>query len=273
MSYCCLSLSIVPACYQGIGRQTCTRDPRVLGPSSTSSRWSREARKPSSRWRWCSVFLLNLGVLKAACLIELPAGYDLIGLQLKSPLAWINDVIYALPMVSILTDKGTRIVTSVPSSIEIRCCGTYRSMVRQVRWAGMEDIGWVLVQHETVFWWVTAWIWTHIWVGSTSGLVHCHLVLGWRLLSWVIIWFNYLHGLLHHCTLVTQWGLVDLQLGLNKWQMRFVILFFTCGPYSESSCISSPILKNMKEFEYWYPLNLRVSGKDLIQNHLTFLHL
>lgn len=25
-----------------------------------------------------------------------------------------------------------------------------------------------------------------------------------------------------------------------------------------------------KEFEYWYPFNLRVSGKDLIGNHLTF---
>jgi leucyl-tRNA synthetase len=24
------------------------------------------------------------------------------------------------------------------------------------------------------------------------------------------------------------------------------------------------------EFEYWYPVNLRNSGKDLIQNHLTF---
>lgn len=23
------------------------------------------------------------------------------------------------------------------------------------------------------------------------------------------------------------------------------------------------------EFEYWYPMDLRVSGKDLIPNHLT----
>ncbi|XP_060670143.1 leucine--tRNA ligase, cytoplasmic isoform X1 [Ziziphus jujuba] len=50
---------------------------------------------------------------KPTCLIEL-TGYDLIGLQLKSPLAF-NEVIYALPMLSILTDKGTGIVTSVPS--------------------------------------------------------------------------------------------------------------------------------------------------------------
>lgn len=24
------------------------------------------------------------------------------------------------------------------------------------------------------------------------------------------------------------------------------------------------------EFEYWYPVDLRVSGKDLVQNHLTY---
>ncbi|KAI4380440.1 hypothetical protein MLD38_006631 [Melastoma candidum] len=48
--------------------------------------------------------------------------------------------------------------------------------------------------------------------------------------------------------------------------------FILCsGPYPESSKISPSILKQMKqEFEYWYPFDLRVSGKDLIQNHLTF---
>ncbi|KAL2936614.1 Leucine--tRNA ligase cytoplasmic [Bienertia sinuspersici] len=47
------------------------------------------------------------------CLVEL-TGYDLIGLPLKSPLAQ-NEIIYTLPMLTILTDKGTGIVTSVPS--------------------------------------------------------------------------------------------------------------------------------------------------------------
>lgn len=48
--------------------------------------------------------------------------------------------------------------------------------------------------------------------------------------------------------------------------------FIICGgPYPKSSTIPSPILGKMKqEFEYWYPFDLRVSGKDLIQNHLTF---
>ncbi|XP_057990057.1 leucine--tRNA ligase, cytoplasmic isoform X1 [Hevea brasiliensis] len=50
---------------------------------------------------------------KPSCLVEL-SGYDLIGLRLKSPLSF-NEVIYALPMLTILTDKGTGIVTSVPS--------------------------------------------------------------------------------------------------------------------------------------------------------------
>lgn len=47
------------------------------------------------------------------CLTEL-TGSDLIGLPLRSPLAF-NEVIYCLPMLSVLTDKGTGIVTSVPS--------------------------------------------------------------------------------------------------------------------------------------------------------------
>ncbi|CEN59632.1 Putative Leucyl-tRNA synthetase [Aspergillus calidoustus] len=37
------------------------------------------------------------------------------------------------------------------------------------------------------------------------------------------------------------------------------------------SGISKDALQAMRrEFEYWYPLDVRVSGKDLIQNHLTF---
>ncbi|ESQ47006.1 hypothetical protein EUTSA_v10028099mg, partial [Eutrema salsugineum] len=50
---------------------------------------------------------------RPSCLVEL-TGYDLIGLPLRSPLA-VNEIIYALPMLTILTNKGTGIVTSVPS--------------------------------------------------------------------------------------------------------------------------------------------------------------
>lgn len=50
---------------------------------------------------------------KPTCLVEL-TGRDLIGLPLSSPLTSYS-IIYALPMLTILTDKGTGIVTSVPS--------------------------------------------------------------------------------------------------------------------------------------------------------------
>ncbi|CAN8294610.1 unnamed protein product [Cochlearia groenlandica] len=50
---------------------------------------------------------------KPSCLVEL-TGHDLIGLPLRSPLS-VNEIIYALPMLTILTNKGTGIVTSVPS--------------------------------------------------------------------------------------------------------------------------------------------------------------
>eukprot|EP00252_Welwitschia_mirabilis_P016916 TRINITY_DN37672_c0_g1_i1.p1 TRINITY_DN37672_c0_g1~~TRINITY_DN37672_c0_g1_i1.p1 ORF type:complete len:1138 (+),score=208.54 TRINITY_DN37672_c0_g1_i1:127-3540(+) len=50
---------------------------------------------------------------KPTCLLEL-TGNDLIGLPLQSPLS-MNKVIYVLPMLTILTNKGTGVVTSVPS--------------------------------------------------------------------------------------------------------------------------------------------------------------
>ncbi|KAF2105575.1 hypothetical protein BDV96DRAFT_509206 [Lophiotrema nucula] len=45
--------------------------------------------------------------------------------------------------------------------------------------------------------------------------------------------------------------------------------------FARSDSAETPIAKDTlqsmrREFEYWYPLDLRVSGKDLIQNHLTF---
>jgi leucyl-tRNA synthetase len=42
------------------------------------------------------------------------------------------------------------------------------------------------------------------------------------------------------------------------------------GAYPADSKVSKENLDKMRnEFEYWYPLDLRVSGKDLIRNHLT----
>jgi len=47
---------------------------------------------------------------------------------------------------------------------------------------------------------------------------------------------------------------------------------FLSAPYPEGCGIPEETMKKMRqEFEYWYPLDLRVSGKDLIPNHLTFM--
>jgi leucyl-tRNA synthetase len=46
---------------------------------------------------------------------------------------------------------------------------------------------------------------------------------------------------------------------------------FLEGPEPTECNLSRELLTKMRaEFEYWYPFDLRVSGKDLIQNHLTF---
>ncbi|XP_055386112.1 leucine--tRNA ligase, cytoplasmic [Condylostylus longicornis] len=48
-------------------------------------------------------------------------------------------------------------------------------------------------------------------------------------------------------------------------------IFFKEAPQPKNSSIKKEHLELMKrEFEYWYPVDLRVSGKDLLQNHLTF---
>jgi leucyl-tRNA synthetase len=48
-------------------------------------------------------------------------------------------------------------------------------------------------------------------------------------------------------------------------------LFCRAETIPEGTTIKEETLHRMRrEFEYWYPLDLRVSGKDLIQNHLTF---
>lgn len=46
---------------------------------------------------------------------------------------------------------------------------------------------------------------------------------------------------------------------------------FLRGPYNKGMRISKDKLKLLrKEFEYWYPVDMRASGKDLVQNHLTY---
>ncbi|CAA7035478.1 unnamed protein product [Microthlaspi erraticum] len=101
------------------------------------------------------------------------------------------------------------------------------------------------------------------------------------------------HGFEHTLSWLNQWacsrsfGLGTRFPGMNSslWSPCLIPLFIwriiqlpisftmeTCiKGYPKSSDIPSDVLSEMKqEFDYWYPLDLRVSGKDLIQNHLTF---
>jgi leucyl-tRNA synthetase len=46
---------------------------------------------------------------------------------------------------------------------------------------------------------------------------------------------------------------------------------FCRGPFPESSPLSKDKADELRHaFEYWYPFDVRSSGKDLINNHLTF---
>lgn len=45
---------------------------------------------------------------------------------------------------------------------------------------------------------------------------------------------------------------------------------FKKGPYPENCAVPQESLAKLRhEFEYWYPMDLRCSGRDLIRNHLT----
>ncbi|XP_049764859.1 leucine--tRNA ligase, cytoplasmic [Schistocerca cancellata] len=63
-------------------------------------------------------------------------------------------------------------------------------------------------------------------------------------------------------------------LGIKPEQMTpdvWDYIFIAGSPFPEKSGIPREILDKMRrEFEFWYPVDLRASGKDLIQNHLSF---
>jgi leucyl-tRNA synthetase len=62
----------------------------------------------------------------------------------------------------------------------------------------------------------------------------------------------------------------SLDIAVEDIQERDWDYIFLNQPYDTNSKIPEDKLKTMREsFRYWYPLDLRVSGKDLIRNHLT----
>lgn len=57
------------------------------------------------------------------------------------------------------------------------------------------------------------------------------------------------------------------QMTLEVWDY----IFYKDKPFPSKSGIPRATLDCLRaEFQYWYPVNVRMSGKDLIQNHLTY---
>lgn len=62
----------------------------------------------------------------------------------------------------------------------------------------------------------------------------------------------------------------ELDIGSDEISIEDWNYIFLNGPHSETSKIPKDKLEVMREsFRYWYPLDFRTSGKDLIKNHLT----
>lgn len=65
-------------------------------------------------------------------------------------------------------------------------------------------------------------------------------------------------------------GIKPEQLTDDVWDCIFIRRDLT-NDITISSGINENAMQTLRrEFQYWYPLDVRVSGKDLIQNHLTF---
>ncbi|XP_068702613.1 leucine--tRNA ligase, cytoplasmic-like [Montipora foliosa] len=62
-------------------------------------------------------------------------------------------------------------------------------------------------------------------------------------------------------------------LGIRAEQMTRQVwdyVFFKDAPFPETDIPADKLGKLRQEFQYWYPVDLRVSGKDLVPNHLTY---
>ncbi|XP_030428570.1 leucine--tRNA ligase, cytoplasmic isoform X1 [Gopherus evgoodei] len=68
-------------------------------------------------------------------------------------------------------------------------------------------------------------------------------------------------------------GQGDSPLGIRAHQMSKEVwdyIFFRAAPFPKTQIPKQKLDKLKEEFEFWYPVDLRVSGKDLIPNHLSY---
>ncbi|KAM4620885.1 leucine--tRNA ligase, cytoplasmic [Polymixia lowei] len=62
-------------------------------------------------------------------------------------------------------------------------------------------------------------------------------------------------------------------LGIRPEQMTREVwdfIFFKTSPFPKTDVPKDQLQKLRREFEYWYPVDVRVSGKDLVPNHLSY---
>ncbi|KAM6970712.1 leucine--tRNA ligase, cytoplasmic [Aplochiton taeniatus] len=62
-------------------------------------------------------------------------------------------------------------------------------------------------------------------------------------------------------------------LGIKPEQMTREVwdfIFFKAAPFPKSDIPKEHLQRLRREFEYWYPVDVRVSGKDLVPNHLSY---
>lgn len=79
--------------------------------------------------------------------------------------------------------------------------------------------------------------------------------------------------LLHSDIFGTQKGILDVkaeQMTDEVWDFVFCRTNISEKLVNECGITEADLQTMRREFEYWYPLDTRVSGKDLIPNHLTF---
>jgi leucyl-tRNA synthetase len=78
---------------------------------------------------------------------------------------------------------------------------------------------------------------------------------------------------LHGDIFGTQKGLLDIkpeQMTDEVWDYLFCQKELSKESLERCGISNNDLAAMKREFEYWYPLDMRISGKDLIPNHLTF---
>lgn len=110
--------------------------------------------------------------------------------------------------------------------------------------------------------WICFWHWIHspelrqrLW-----ALCLCLLVTGLSCLIESGVW-----GAFTDCSV----GLILCrahQMSKEVWDY----IFFKAAPFPKTEIPKEKLDKLKEEFEFWYPVDLRVSGKDLVPNHLSY---